>query len=143
MILSVASMPSIPGSSRSIVTRSGSRRGSLSMSCSAVSKVPTISRSGSRLRKPLQAAANAFESSHTAIRLGRDTLTADQALDHLEERLLVVFLLDDVSVCALLGSAALLLLPTHRGDHDHRQRVGVRVLPNRLEQLETVHRRHL
>src|SRR4051794_17695911 len=78
-----------------------------------------------------------------AIRFRPGTLSPDEALDHLEERLLVVILLDDVRVGALLGAAALVILAAHRGDHHHGQRTALRVVPDGLEQLKSVHLRHL
>ena len=71
MICSIASTPDMPGSSRSIVTRSGFSVGRRAIACSAVSHTPTTSISGSRSSSRESPTAYVLESSQMRTRRTR------------------------------------------------------------------------
>ena len=146
MICSTASTPLIPGSSMSIVTRSGSTPGGAAIAASAVAQTDTTSIVLSLLEQPASAAAYVLESSQTRTRScrGRRAHRADEPLDGFEQRVLVEAALHHVRVRAgFEPAAAVLLLARARSTTTTGVVARVRAGADRAGQLEAVHLGHL
>src|ERR1022692_4486551 len=143
MISSTALSPSIPGSSRSIVSRSGVRRGSAASASSAVVATAStlISPSYSSVRR--SAAAYTPESSQTSTRSGVTPSPTDQPLDRREHGLLVEALFRHVSVRPCFEALAPVVLGSEGGDDHDWQRRACRMRANGPRELNPVQLRHL
>src|SRR5688500_15557629 len=158
MMRRVASMPSMPGIIKSIVTRSG-RSVAVSSTASAPVDAWAITRiSGSELSRAVNTSRVTAESSTTRTRTGAAPFTCmvasdmrgilpgrapDEAPDRIQQLTLIELALQHVGVRACLESAPAVVDRVARGDNDDRNIPKLLIGAHALCQLESRHPGHI
>src|SRR5918995_1780619 len=157
MMRRVASIPSMPGIIKSIMTRSGRSVAVSSTASAPVDAWPMTRISGSELSSADNTSRVTAESSTTSTRTKGVTFvcvgasdmhillrpTPDEASNRVEQLALIEFALQHVCVCAHLETTAAIVDGVARCDNDDRDAAKLLVSPNALGQLETGHPRHI
>src|SRR5687767_1650176 len=157
MIRRVASIPSMPGIIKSIMTRSGRSVAVSSTASAPVDAWPMTRISGSELSSADNTSRVTAESSTmstltegaTFVGVGASDMhillrrAPDKAPNGVEQLVLIEFALQHVCVCADLETTAAIVDGVARGDNDDRDAAELLVSPDALGQLETGHSRHI
>src|SRR3954447_17685300 len=83
-----------------------------------------------------------LSSAITTVGMSRNSSSADETADRLDELILVELRLQQISTCTGVQSGTLVLFAAPRGHDDARSLLPAAGPPNRAGQLETVHAGH-